>query len=198
MSHRRTSFRQSTIFIIASLLTTFSAATASAQSVQRIDPQRDLTVNGSSIRSIPPGVRPPKIDWSIHSLKIEQGVFVKAEIRNLSKTSSPAPQVRLTAFRQLAATQSAPNSKGDTTGSGGNMSAIIADMQPAGASAGDVLSVPPYAIPKDFLECSEITADVDFKRAFPDTNGSNNKVTIKTKCGATPATMHQSALRPIL
>jgi hypothetical protein len=196
MSHRQTSLRLGRFSIIAALIATCVAATASAQVVQRIDPQRDLTISGSSTRPIPPSVRPPKIDWSIHSLKIEQGVFIKMEIRNLSKTSSPAPQVRLTAFKQFPTTQSPPNNKGDATGSGGSMSASIADIQPAGVSAGEVLTVQAYAIPKDFLECSEITAEVDFKRAFPDTNWTNNKVTIKTKCGATPATAHYSIVRP--
>jgi hypothetical protein len=193
----RTSFRSSTTLLVAALTATLAVTTTLAQPVQRIDPQRVTSLGSPQNTAIPKGVRPPAIDWSIHSLKIEQGVFVKTEIRNLSKTSSPAPPVRLTAFKQFPTTQSAPNNKGDSTGSGGSMSASIANIQPAGASAGDVLSVQPYAIPKDFLECSEITAEVDFKRAFPDTNGSNNKVTIKTKCGATPATVHQSPLRQV-
>jgi hypothetical protein len=156
-----------------------------------------LTDLNTKPHSIPKGVRLPSVDWTIQSLQIQQGNFIVAKIRNATQTSSPAPMVRFTAMKKFQATQSPPNNSGDTTGSGGSMSAIIADVQPAGASAGQVLDVQPYAIPNGYLECSEITADVDFKRAFPDTNWTNNKVTIKTKCGAAPATVHQSPLRPV-
>jgi hypothetical protein len=147
--------------------------------------------------SIPKGVRPASVDWTISSLQIQQGNFIVAKIRNATQTSSPAPMIRFTAIKKFQPTQSPPNNSGDTTGSGGSMSAIIADVQPPGASAGQVLDVQPYAIPNGYLECSEIIAEVDFKRAFTDANWTNNKVTIKTKCGTTPATIHQSPLRPV-
>jgi hypothetical protein len=154
-----------------------------------------LTELNTKPQSIPRGMRPATVDWSVSTLQIQQDNFIVAKIRNATQPASPAPSVRFTAFKKFPTTQSPPN-KGDTTGSGGSMSAIIADVQPSGTSAGEALNVQPYAIPKDYLECSEITAEVDFKRATADTSWSNNKVTIKTKCGATPATAHYSIIRP--
>ncbi|MGL4232516.1 MAG: hypothetical protein ACRCWJ_14225 [Casimicrobium sp.] len=197
MPHVHTSFRSPMPLFALALAATFVASTAFAQPVQRVDPQRVPSLGTPQNTTIPKGVRPPAIDWSIHSLKIEQGVFVRVELRNLSKTSSAAPLVRLTAFKQFPTTQSPPNANGDATGSGGNMSRVLGDIQTPGTSAGDVLNVPAWSIPKEFLECSEITAEVDFKRALPDTNWANNKITIKTKCGAAPATAHYGVVRSI-
>ncbi len=198
MPHVHSSFRSSTILLAAALTATIATTTALAQPLQRIDPQRIPPLGAPQNTTIPKGVRLPAIDWSIFSMKIEQGVFIRTELRNLSKTSSAAPLVRLTAFKQFPNTQSPPNANGDTTGSGGNMSKVLGEIQTAGNSAGEVLSAPAWSIPKEFLECSVITAEVDFKRSLTDSNWTNNKVTIKTKCGTAPATMHQSALRPIL
>jgi hypothetical protein len=155
-----------------------------------------LTELNAKPHSVPKGVRLASVDWSISTLQIQQDNFIVAKVRNAAQVASAAPSVRFSAFKKFPTTQSPPNSKGDTTGSGGSMSAIIADVQPSGTSAGEVLNVQPYAIPKDYLECSEITAEVDFKRATADTSWSNNKVTIKTKCGATPATTYYSIIRP--
>lgn len=196
MSRTRKSFRQTAplfaVALIAALASAFVSMSLVAQPVQRIPSLGDAKVS-----TIPKGVRPPSVDWSIYSMKIEQGVFIKTELRNLSKTWSPAPLVRFTAFKSFAATQSPPNSSGDTTSAGGNMSQLLGDAQTPGVSAGEVLSVPAWSIPKAFSECSEITAEVDFKRSLPDSHWANNKVTIKTKCGATPATVHYGVMRPI-
>lgn len=146
--------------------------------------------------AVPKGVRAPSVDWSVHSLQIQQGNFIVAKIRNSTPTASPAPTVRLSATKTFPSTQSPPNSKGDSTGAGGSMSAIIADVQTPGTSSGQALDIQPYAIPKDYLECSEIVAEVDFRRQFSDPNWANNKVTIKTKCGATQATSFAGVARP--
>lgn len=197
MTQLHASFRSPLPLYAVALATMIAATTAFAQSVQHIDPQRVPPLGTQQNTTIPKGVRPPAIDWSIHSLKIEQGVFIRTELRNLSKTSSAAPMVRLTAFKPFPNTQSPPNANGDATGSGGNMSKVLGEIQTPGTSAGEVLNVPAWSIPKEFLECSEITAEADFKRGFPDTNWANNKITIKTKCGAVPATAHYGVMRPI-
>jgi hypothetical protein len=189
MSLLKFNFTQFFRFITVATITTSCATLVLAGPSKRIDPERDLSDLGQPSKPLPGGIRSANVDWLIHSLKIENDSVVSVTIRNAGTTPTTAPVVSLAEEKK-----SPPDANGAILGIGN----VLGDFQATGRSAGKVIEITQHpTITKKFLECSQITAEVDINRAYPDKDRSNNKATIKTKCGSTPATMYLGGHRTL-